>query len=198
MRKPMAATLILATSLSLTGCSLSAPDATGLMGDIMGDTLGDVGGMVGDVLGALAPADVMFAQMMIPHHQQAVEMSELAETHASSPEVKALAARIKTEQGPEIAKMKKWLQSAGASETMDHSMPMEGMLTGAQMDELAAATGPAFDKLYLGYMILHHQGAVLMAKVVQNSSNSEVSKLAKSIIDSQKSQIDEMNKLLGK
>ena len=196
--RSFATAVVLASSLALTGCAPSLPDASGLMGDMMGDTLGDVGGMVGDVLGALAPADVMFAQMMIPHHQQAVEMSKLAETHASSPEVKALAARIKTEQGPEIAQMKDWLKSSGASEQMDHEMPMQGMLTEGQMGQLAAATGPAFDKMFLSFMILHHQGAVLMAKVVENSSNAEVSKLAKSIIDSQNNQIEEMNELLGK
>jgi uncharacterized protein (DUF305 family) len=72
--------------------------------------------------------------MMIVHHQQAVDMGTLAETRASSPEVKSLAAQIKSEQAPEITQMKGWLEAANAPMDMGHDMGMDGMLTDAQMD----------------------------------------------------------------
>ena len=146
---------------------------------------------------SLSSADVMFAQMMIPHHQQAVEMGILAETRASSPEVKALAASIKAEQAPEIALMKSWLKAANAPLRMDHSMVMAGLLTDADMKALTEASGVKFDRLFLEGMIGHHEGAIEMAKVVIDSSNADVRSLSETIISSQAAQITYMKTLLA-
>ena len=143
-------------------------------------------------------ADIMFAQMMIPHHQQAVDMGTLAETRAASPEVKALAAQIKSEQAPEIAQMKRWLMSAGATLDMGHRMGMGGMLTTQDMQDLAAASGAKFDKLFLAGMIGHHEGAVHMAQMVLDSNNSEAKALGNTIVATQTKQIKYMQKLLQK
>ena len=142
-------------------------------------------------------ADLMFAQMMIPHHQQAVDMGEIAATRASSPEILALAKQIAEEQEPEIALMDSWLTGSGAGGHMDHNMGMDGMLTDAELETLKAATGPEFDRLFLEGMIAHHEGAISMAESVVDSKNPEVAKLAASIIKSQTEQIEYMKELLG-
>lgn len=138
----------------------------------------------------------MFAQMMIPHHQQAVDMGTLAETRASNPKVRNLAAKIKSEQAPEIDQMKRWLKAANASLEMGHSMVMDGMLDISQMKALAASSGAAFDRLFLEGMIGHHQGAIKMAQKVIHSHNGEASALGNAIVDSQSKQIAVMKQLL--
>jgi uncharacterized protein (DUF305 family) len=143
-------------------------------------------------------SDIMFAQMMIPHHQQAVDMGTLAEARALSPEVKALAAKIKAEQAPEITQMKGWLADANASMDMGHEMGMGGMLSDTDMKALENAKGAAFDKLFLEGMIGHHEGAIHMAQMVVDSNNAEASALGKAIIDSQTKQITYMESLLAK
>ena len=142
-------------------------------------------------------ADIMFAQMMIPHHQQAVDMGTLAETRASSPEVKALAATIKAEQAPEITQMESWLSSSGASKGMGHDMAMGGMLSGDEFKALESATGAEFDKLFLEGMIAHHEGAIDMAQMIVDSNNTEANALAAAIISSQTEQIEYMGGLLA-
>lgn len=143
-------------------------------------------------------ADIMFAQMMIPHHKQAVDMGTLAETRASNAEVKNLAEQIKNEQAPEIAQMKGWLSAADASMDMGHDMGMGGMLSDTQFAALEASTGAEFDRLYLEGMIGHHEGAINMAKMVLNSKNAEVKALAEAIVASQSKQITYMKELLKK
>ncbi|MSW87087.1 MAG: DUF305 domain-containing protein [Actinobacteria bacterium] len=146
-------------------------------------------------------ADVMFAQMMIPHHEQAVEMSTLAETRATDVEIVALAELIKGEQQPEIDSMTAWLQAWGSS-VMDHDEAMamghgmQGMLSDAQIAELKAASGPQFDRLYATYMIAHHEGAIEMAKQVVESTNADVAALAKSIIAGQTGEIEQLKAFL--
>ena len=135
---------------------------------------------------AFSSADIMFAQMMVPHHQQAVDMGTLAETRASNLAVKTLAARIKSEQTPEIAKMKGWLDIAGAGMS----------ISDFEFTTLKSASGTSFDKLYLVAMIGHHEGAIVMAESVLNSKNSEVRALAEAIITSQTEQITYMKELL--
>lgn len=146
-------------------------------------------------------ADIMFAQMMIPHHQQAVDLGTLAETRASSPEVKALAATIKTEQAPEITQMESWLVASGASKDMGHDMghdmAMGGMLSEDEFKALENATGAEFDRLFLEGMIAHHEGAIDMAQMIIDSNNSEAKALASAIISSQTEQIEYMRGLLG-
>jgi uncharacterized protein (DUF305 family) len=134
----------------------------------------------------------MFAEMMIPHHQQAIEMSDLALKNSTNPEVLALAQEIKDAQTPEIEQMKSW----GASSVAHMGHIMDGMLSDEEMSELTAATGSSFDKLFLEGMIKHHQGAIDMAEMVIDSKNSEVAALAKAIIEAQRKEIELMRTLL--
>ena len=181
-----AATALLA-GVALTGCTINL----GTSGDH------DMG-MMGESKATYTADDIMFMQMMIPHHQQAVDMGTLAETRASNPKVKALAAQIKAEQAPEIAEMKQWLKDAGAGMTMNHSMTMSGMLTEAEMTKLENSTGAEFDRLYLEGMIGHHEGAIEMAKMVIDSKTANTHALGHAINDSQTKQIAYMKELLAK
>lgn len=151
-------------------------------------------GMTGDVAG-FSSSDIMFAQMMIPHHQQAVDMGTLAETRASNPKVKELAAQIKGEQAPEILQMKAWLKATGSDMDMGHDMGMNGMLSDKDMTELANTNGFKFDVLYLQGMVSHHEGAIAMAQDVLNSKNAEVKKLAEEIVKTQTEQISYIKEL---
>jgi len=154
----------------------------------------------------VSDSDVSFAQQMIPHHQQAVEMANLALTRETSPEVKKLAEQIKAAQGPEIEMMSMWLQSWGAPMEMgeDHSghdmggMDMSGMMSDDDMQALADAQGAEFDRMWLEMMIAHHQGAISMAEQVKGaSSNADVTTLAGAVMTGQAEEIDTMQKLLG-
>lgn len=162
-------------------------------------------------------ADVMFAQMMIPHHQQAVTMADLAPTRANDPELKALAAKIKAAQDPEIATMKGWLTAWGKPTDLpsDHSMPgmsatpghgmpgmdsgMPGMMSEQQMKDLAAANGAAFDKMFAEMMIAHHKGAIDMARTEQaDGSNPEAKALAARIASDQAAEVQTLQKILDR
>jgi len=145
--------------------------------------------------------DTMFAQMMIPHHQQAIDMGVLAPSRAQRAEVLELAAEISAEQLPEIAQMQSWLLAAVASESMghdmgQHGMGMGGMLSDAEMTALAEATGADFDRKFLEAMIKHHEGAIAMAQMIVDSSNPEVKAFADSMVRSQTEQIEYMKALL--
>ncbi len=148
-------------------------------------------------------ADVVFAQMMVVHHKGAVAMADLAATRAGSDSVKTLAAQIKAAQAPEIAQMRGWLaawnsapSTSGMGMAMGSAMP--GMMSDAQMSVLTAASGAAFDKLFLQLMIVHHQGALAMAKTEQASGeNPDAEALATSIISGQTAQISQMQTMLA-
>lgn len=188
--------LALVGVLALTGCTINVA-APGSHSSMMGSDKEDARGTLSD-------ADIMFLQMMIPHHQQAVDMGTLAETRASNPEVKALAAQIKSEQAPEIAQMSGWLTDAGLPTTssmgdmdgMGHGM--DGVLSDAQMTALTNATGAAFDKLYLEGMVGHHEGAITMVSMLKNSDNPSTKQLGEAIVTSQTKQIAQMKVLLAK
>ncbi|CAL9333703.1 hypothetical protein SUDANB121_00136 [Nocardiopsis dassonvillei] len=145
-------------------------------------------------------ADVHFAQMMIPHHEQAVEMADLAEDRAGA-EVAGLAERIRDAQGPEIERMNAMLESWGAEtgpEAEHGDGMMEGMLSEEQMAELEAAGGEEFDRLFLEYMIAHHEGAVAMAEAeLADGVNDDARALAQEIVDAQEAEIAEMRGLSG-
>ena len=154
----------------------------------------------------VSDADISFAQLMIPHHQQAVEMADLALSRQTSPEVKQLAEQIKAAQDPEIEMMSAWLQAWGAPMKMgeDHSshdmgnMDMSGMMSDDDMQALADAQGAEFDRKWLEMMIAHHQGAISMAEQVKGaSSNPDVTALAGAVITGQAVEIDTMEKLLA-
>lgn len=157
----------------------------------------------GDV--TLNDADIEFAQGMIAHHEQAVEMAEIAldPNRQAGAEVLDLATRIQAAQEPEIEQMTAWLTAAGESITMDmsegHDMSsMEGMMTAEQMDALAVATGTEFDTMWLEMMIAHHEGAISQSQTVKaNGSNPDVLALADQIIAAQQGEIAEMQALLA-
>jgi uncharacterized protein (DUF305 family) len=156
--------------------------------------------------GAHDDQDVTFAQGMIPHHQQALEMAETAATRASSAEVKDLAARIEKAQDPEITAMSGWLKAWGedvpsAMPGMDHSghSDMAGMMDQEDMDKLSKASGKGFDTMFLTMMIEHHEGAVKMATTEkQKGQYGPATKMADAIITAQNAEIEEMKQLLGK
>ena len=180
-------------ALSLSACTINnnpAPansqSADGMMGN----------GMMGNE-SSLSASDIMFLQMMIPHHEQAIEMSKLAATNTKNTDVLDLAARIETAQQPEIDLMKKLLTDAGQADMPGHSMGDNGMMNEGDMVALAAAKDKEFDALYLTGMIGHHNGAISMASAVSDSSNSDVKTLTNNIITSQTVEIAEMTKLLA-
>lgn len=142
-------------------------------------------------------ADLMFAQMMIPHHQQAVDISFMALANTQNADVRALAESIITHQSTEVVTMKSWLDAAGVSLDDSHSMHMQGMLTEAQLAELEAAKDAEFDALWLEGMIMHHEGAIVMAKDVTDSANAEVADFAEHVIEDQTGEIAKMKDLLG-
>lgn len=148
-------------------------------------------------------ADTAFAQGMIPHHRQAIEMAELAATRAESAEVKKLADDIKKAQDPEIKALSGWLTSWGEqvpAEGAGHGgHDMSGMMTAEEMKQLEASSGKAFDTAFLTMMVKHHEGAVAMAKTEQADGTYQPAKdMAGQIITSQSAEIDRMNTLLGK
>jgi uncharacterized protein (DUF305 family) len=118
----------------------------------------------------ITAADVAFMQGMIGHHAQALEMVELLETRTDSEGMKLLAERIAVSQADEITMMREWLADRGASVPGEHAHHahdaklMPGMLTPQEMAQLAAARGTAFDRLFLEYMIRHHEGALVMVR----------------------------------
>lgn len=156
-------------------------------------------------------ADVEFAQQMIPHHEQALEMAKLAPSRAESQAVKDLAADIEAAQDPEIQTMTGWLEDwdedvpddSGSMEGMDHgsgdmdSMG-EGMMSEDDMSKLEAASGAEFDRMFLAMMIEHHEGAITMAKEEQTEGeNPDAVKLAEQIESAQTEEIQTMRKLLA-
>lgn len=147
-------------------------------------------------------ADVGFAQQMVPHHEQALEMTQLVDDADASPEVVELAAQIEKAQGPEIKTMNGWLEDWGAEpdamhEGMDHGDMGEGMMSEAQMADLEKATGPEFDRIFLTLMIEHHEGAVTMAeREIRDGENTDAIDLAKAISSGQKKEIETMKRLL--
>ncbi|MER6282908.1 DUF305 domain-containing protein [Streptomyces sviceus] len=144
-------------------------------------------------------ADVSYARMMIAHHAQALELTELAPQRAESAQLKALAERISAAQGPEIEAMRAWLKEYGQSEKSDthaHAR-MPGMATGAQLEKLRAAKGKAFDELFLTLMITHHEGAITMATDVKGQGNNvRIEEMADDVVAQQTSEINRMRNML--
>ncbi len=139
--------------------------------------------------------DIMFAEMMIPHHEQAIEMADLALAISQDSEVLSLATQIKSAQAPEIEEMKSW----GSSHMGSHAgHMMDGMLSDEELEELSRASGPDFDRLFLEGMIKHHEGAIEMAEMILESKNAEAASLARNIIETQKTEIETMKKLLAR
>ncbi|MER5308431.1 DUF305 domain-containing protein [Streptomyces sp. NPDC002773] len=154
--------------------------------------------------GAFNDADVMFAQMMIPHHEQALEMAKLAEGRAEDPEVKKLVTAIEQAQDPEIQKMKAWLKGWGKPESAGHGASggghgMAGMMSDQDMKDLAAAKGRDFDRTFAELMIAHHDGAVAMAKDEQkNGRNVTAKSLADDVVRTQSAEVTALRKILDR
>jgi uncharacterized protein (DUF305 family) len=181
--------LVLVAVLSVTGCA-GMPMSMMNHGDTQVESASGVN--TSDFSGV----DIMFAQMMIPHHQQAIDMSSLAVSRALSPEVKALALKISAEQGPEIEQMRSWLKAANAATEMGHQMSMDGMLSDAELERLTNASGEEFDQLFILGMIAHHEGAIEMAQMVVDSKNPEARELGTTVIKIQTLEIAELKALL--
>lgn len=148
--------------------------------------------------------DVAFAQGMIPHHEQALDMARLAAGRASSARVKDLATRIEKAQDPEITTMTGWLRAWGEqvpSAGMDHTghSGMAGMMADEDMTALEQATGQDFDTKFLTMMVEHHKGAVEMARTEKSKGvYGPAKRLADAVVTAQNAEIEEMRHLLGR
>ncbi|WP_416447028.1 DUF305 domain-containing protein [Leucobacter sp. HNU] len=194
----------LATSLVLTGCSAGNNDMGGMTGMDHGSGTSTTAPTTTDP--SANGADKMFVMMMIPHHQQAIEMADtILGKDGIDKRVTTLAQQIKDAQGPEIEKMKGWLSdwgtpydenSSGGMSGMNHDMG--GMMSDADMKALDAATGTEAAKLFLTGMIAHHEGAITMAQdAVKNGQDADVIALAQQVIDGQTAEIATMKDLIG-
>ena len=164
--------LAIISALVLTGCATSSQSGSEYSAD-----------------------DINFAEMMIPHHEQAIEMSEIALLNTTNPEVLQLAQEIKDAQSPEIELMMSW---AGVKVSTHAGHIMDGMLSEDELNALREATGAEFDRLFLQGMIKHHQGAIEMAMDVKNSNSMVVADLSAAIIKQQEIEITRMEELLLK
>lgn len=182
-----------ATSLTLSACSTAAKTAE------------DHSGHSSSAAASAAhnEDDVLFAQLMIPHHQQAVELANMVPERSTNPDVVNLAARIAGAQQPEIDTMKAQLKGWGINPAeMQHEsghagLSMQGMVDDTTMLNLRGLKGTDFDILWLTSMTGHHQGAIEMAKVETEAGKSpEMTALARSIITAQQAEIDQMKKIL--
>ncbi|MFF9012961.1 DUF305 domain-containing protein [Streptomyces sp. NPDC014870] len=166
-------------------------------------------------VGAFNDADVAFAQAMIPHHQQALEMAELADGRAEDAGIKKIVADVEKAQDPEIRTMRSWLKAWGKPEAPEGSGAsgghgghgggagdggsMAGMMSEQDMKELAALRGKAFDRKFAELMIAHHEGAVEMAETErENGRDATARKLADDVVRTQSAEITELKKILGR
>ena len=181
--KPVIAGFVaLIMALSISGCASASNKGM------------DHEGHSSEASGDLSSDDIMFLQMMIPHHQQAIDMSDLALTKSSDSELLALAKDIRNEQAAEIITMKAWLDKAGADLDPGHSMghDMGGMLSDSELAALKAATGKSFDLLWLKGMTGHHDGAIDMAAMIEDADNDEIKSFGQAIVTSQSAQNKQM------
>lgn len=150
------------------------------------------------------PADVQFMRDMIMHHGQAIEMAHLVKEKSPSEAIRLMAERIDESQAAEIERMKRWLDArkAPAAQPHDHEhmhTTMPGMLSPEEMDQLREATGAAFDRFFLQFMIKHHNGALLMVRKLIDGGgvrDPELYMLATSIDADQRAEIARMQGML--
>lgn len=166
-------------------------------------------------------ADVAFAQGMIPHHQQAIEMSDmLLVKQGIDPQIVSFAEQIKNAQVPEIEQMQGWLQKWGATSAPapgSSGMPGHdmtggevnqmpgiaggghGMMSEADMAALQNAQGVEAGRLFLSQMIEHHKGAITMAQQeIDNGESSAAVDMARTIVSSQQEEVIAMQATLDK
>jgi uncharacterized protein (DUF305 family) len=198
-----------AAALTVAGCSngtSAAPASTSpaMTGSMPGM---DHGGSPTSTSASAAPnvtrsdfndADVMFLQMMYPHHAQAIDMSKLVADRSDNQQVITLAQNIEKAQGPEMTQMTELLAGAGKPAPSADSGHMTGMMSSEQMASLQALSGAAFDRMWLQMMIDHHTGAIDMSNtVLQDGINPDVKKMAQAIIANQEAEITQMRGMLG-
>lgn len=198
-----------AAALALAGCSAGAGQ-DGMPGMNHGTSTAPGGTQSGSTPSGTAQsgstqsaghnaADTAFAQAMIPHHAQAVEMSELMLKKQGVPaSVTALATRIKAAQAPEIAKMTAWLKEWNEPTDAHSGHSMAGMMSADELKALDAAQGSEAARLFLEQMIAHHEGALVMARnEIASGQNSGAVDLGKAIVAAQEAEIKEMKDLLA-
>lgn len=189
----------LATTLALAACGADAGGSAA--------PSGAPPTAVAEVSSEHAEADVAFAQGMLPHHRQAVEMSALAGGRAEDPEVVTLAEEISAAQEPEILTLSALLEAWDAEEPaegghegmagMEGADGSAGMMTEDDMSALEAAEGAEFDRLFLELMVAHHEGAVEMAQAeLDEGENPQALGLAEQVVDTQQAEIERMRSLL--
>lgn len=187
-----AAVALVATAVTLSSCSTSTSPDRGAVSTATGQPA------------AHDADDVMFAQMMIPHHEQALELAALVPDRSTDPAVIALAAKIAAEQQPEISGMKALLlqwevdPNAPAHGSGHAGMAMAGMVDDATMVKLGTLAGAEFDALWLQSMINHHRGAIEMARVeIANGRNADMITMARNIASAQQAEVDQMTPMLA-
>src|SRR6476661_3730109 len=203
--KTLSTAAALAASLGLAGCAANARAGSSMPMDH-----GSSGAMSSTMPGAGSTpnagadhnqADIMFAQMMIPHHSQAVEMSDIILAKAGMPaDVTALATKIKAAQAPEIKQMTGWLTGWNLPTMMsDHSgHGMAGMVDDDGIEKLKSATGTEAARLFLQQMIGHHEGAIDMAQQeISAGKFPDAVKLGHDIVAAQQAEITQMKQLLA-
>ncbi|MFD7974810.1 DUF305 domain-containing protein [Streptomyces sp. NPDC059071] len=192
---------VAAAGLLLAACGGSG-DSDGMEHGGKTSATASAGASSGASAGAFNDADVMFAQMMIPHHEQALQMAKLADGRAEDAEIKQIVAAVEKAQDPEIQKMKSWLKAWGKPESAaggHGGHAMAGMLSDADMTDLAAAKGKEFDRKFAELMIAHHEGAVEMAKTEQkDGKDPEAKKVADDVVRTQAAEIAQLKKILDR
>jgi uncharacterized protein (DUF305 family) len=142
-------------------------------------------------------ADVTFAQNMIPHHQQAVDMAAMVPAHTADQTMHVIAANIAADQQAEIKTLNALLAGWGAAGGTSMG-GMAGMVDQATMTKLTTLAGPDFDRLWLTAMIGHHQGAVTMAQLeIAHGESPDAIHMANLIIKAQQREIAYMGHLLS-
>ncbi|NVC22513.1 DUF305 domain-containing protein [Kocuria salina] len=208
-------TLALASALALAGCGTSgAQEGAGTDAETAAPAASapaatSTGAASGEPIAAEHnDADVMFAQMMLPHHEQAVEMSEMLLAKDDVPaEVAEFAQRVIDAQGPEIERMNDMLTAWEAEpladaedmDGMDHGSGagMSGMMSEEDMSALEDAQGTGAAQLYLEQMTVHHEGAVEMAQEqIEQGQNPQAVELARQVVADQEAEIAEMEQML--
>ena len=194
-RTALFAALSVAAALTLSSCAGGSP----------AESLPSASSETAAGASAFGTADITFAQMMIPHHEQAVEMSDdlLAKDNIEQ-DVVDLAADIKAAQEPEITQLRAWLTEWDAEEDtmsgMDHGADSEnsdGMMSAEDMTMLQDASGTEASRLFLQQMTLHHEGAVAMAQLeIDEGDNADAVALATAIVTTQTAEIAVMADLL--
>jgi uncharacterized protein (DUF305 family) len=203
MKSLIALVAAIATALLVSSCTSPASDGHT---DYQHGSQDSAAAQPADSAAPNNAADVAFVTGMIPHHQQAVEMSALVPQRSTDPAVIKLASDISATQGPEIVTMKallaKWNAGTDTGQEAHHGdmdgMEMHGMVDDATMTRLESLKGADFDELWLQSMIGHHEGAITMANTeIADGANADAKALAQQIVTAQRAEIGQMKQMLG-